>query len=77
MVGKAEIGCRTGAVDAALVGQQIFELANRQKIDNLFPEILKTTARVLLQRIETKGEIFWREKGIRTHGALNHEAKGF
>jgi len=46
MVGKAEVGCPTGAVDAALIAQQIFELApSRQKIDNLFSEILKNNGK--------------------------------
>ena|SRR5205807_1148015 len=46
MVGKAKVGGRTGAVDAALVGPADFRTCpSRQKIDNLFSEILKNNGK--------------------------------
>jgi hypothetical protein len=44
--GKAEVGCRTDAVDAALCDPADFRtFPNRQKMDNLFSDILKNNGK--------------------------------
>ena len=64
MIGRAEVGCRTGAGDAALAGPAGFRTCpSRQKIDNLFSEILKNNGKGIAQQIESKEEMFLAERG--------------